>query len=243
MSYYDFEENYYEPSEEEIFLDELKDKFREILRDDLKTELERLKEENADLRKTVKEYKDMKSKLSSKEREFRYKEENLKREVEREFYNKTIEEVFAGALEDSEVWYAESVPHKKPKCNLCNEERKMIATYPNGEKVYKSCDCANPIYSYEPYISVNKEIKFHKAYKPRYSDDKKVYLTKYHRPNKDYVEAYDYYGEFRIENIFDDFTEDAKVCHKTKRYGEKIAFRNKEACQKYCDWLNGGARD
>ena len=64
MSYYDFENNYYEPSEEEIFLDELKDKFREILREDVKIELERLKEENADLRKTIKEYEEMKFKLS-----------------------------------------------------------------------------------------------------------------------------------------------------------------------------------
>lgn len=238
MSYYDFEKEYYEPGEEEIFLDELKNKFREILREDVKIELERLKQENEDLRKTVKEYNDMKDKLSSKERELQYKEDNLKREVEKEFYNKTIEEVFAEALEDSEVWYAESVPHEKPKCNLCNEERKLIATYPNGETVSKSCDCANPIYSYEPCISVNKEIEFHKAYKPIYSSDKKVYITKYYRPNKDHVEAYGCYGEFRIENIFDDFTEDVKICHKSKSYSERIAFRNKEACQKYCDWLN-----
>lgn len=243
MSYYDFENDYYEPSEEEIFLDELKDKFREILREDVKIELERLKEENADLRKTVKEYEDMKSKLYSKERELQYKEENLKREVEKEFYNKTMEEVFAGLLEDSEVWYAERVPHEKPKCNLCNEERMMIATFPNGETVSKRCDCANPICSYEPVVSINKEIEFHKTYKPRYGSDKKIYFTKNYRANKDFIEAYDYYSEFRIENIFDDFTEEVKACHEAKRYGEKIAFRYKEACQQYCDWLNSKAKN
>ena len=242
MSYYDFDD-YYEPSEEEIFLDELKDKFRGILRDDVKTEFERLKRENEDLRKTVKEYNDMKSKLFSKERELQYKEDNLKRDVERDFYNKTMDEVFEHLLEDSEVWYAEYVPHEKPKCDLCNEEREIIATYPNGEVVKKQCDCARPIYVYEPVISVNKQIKFHKAYKPRYSDHKKCYFTKNHRPNKDYVEAYDYYSEFRIENIYDEFNDEVKEYHKAKRYGEKIAFRNKEACQKYCDWLNTGAND
>ena len=41
-----------------------------------------------------------------------------------------------------------------------------------------------------------------------------------------------------IENIFDDFNDDVIAYHNGKRYGEKIAFRSKEACQKYCDWLN-----
>lgn len=243
MCYYDFENNYYEPSEEEIFLDELKDKFREILREDVKIELERLKQENEELRKTVKEYNDMKNKLSSKERELQYKEDNLRREVEKDFYNKTIEEVFAEALEDSEVWYVEWVPHERPKCNLCNEERKLVATYPDGTTVSKDCNCASPIYSYEPLLSINKEIKFHKAYKPRYSDDKKMYLRKFYRPDKSFVEACDHYGDFIIENIFDDFTDDVKICHKAKSYGERIAFRNKEACQKYCDWLNSKSKD
>ena len=32
--------------------------------------------------------------------------------------------------------------------------------------------------------------------------------------------------------------DDVKEYHEAKRYSEKVAFRNKEACQKYCDWLN-----
>lgn len=237
MSYFD-EEDFYEPSEGELFFDEMKEKFREILCEDVNSELSRLTKENAELRKTVKEYNDKKMELSRRERDIRYKEDNLRRDVEKEFYNKTIEEVFEHLLEDSEVWYAEHIPHEKPKCNLCNEERELIATYPNGEIVKKQCDCVRPIYVYEPIISVNKQIKFHKAYKPRYSDHKKCYLTKNYRPNKDYAEAYDCYSEFRIENIFDEFNDDVKEYHETKRYGEKVAFRNKEACQKYCDWLN-----
>ena len=235
--YPDFDD-YYDPSEGELFFDEMKEKFREILREDVNSELSRLTKENAELRKIVKEYNDKKMELTRRERDIQYKEDNLKRDVEREFYSKTMDEVFEHLLEDSEVWYAERVPHEKPKCDLCNEEREMIATYPNGEVVKKQCDCAKPTYVYEPVISVNKQITFHKAYKPRYSDHKKCYFTKNYQPNKDYVEAYDYYSEFRIENIYDEFNDDVKEYHEAKRYGEKVAFRNKEACQKYCDWLN-----
>lgn len=232
--YPDFDD-YYDPSEGELFFDEMKEKFREILREDVNSEFIRLTKENAELRKIVKEYNDKKMELDRRERDVQYKEDNLKRDVEREFYSKTMDEVFEHLLEDSEVWYAERVPHEKPKCDLCNEEREMIATYPNGEVVKKQCDCAKPTYVYEPAISENKQIKFHKSYK--YSD-KKCYFTKNHKPNRDYAEAYDYYSEFRIEKIYDEFNEDVKVYHEAKRYGEKIAFRNKEACQKYCDWLN-----
>ena len=232
--YPDFDD-YYDPSEGELFFDEMKEKFREILREDVNSELSRLTKENAELRKIVKEYSDKKMELTRRERDVKYKEDNLKRDVEREFYSKTMDEVFEHLLEDSEVWYAEHVPHEKPKCDLCDEERQMVARYPNGEIVKKQCDCAKPTYVYEPVISVNKQIKFHKSYK--YSD-KKCYFTKNHKPNKDYAEAYDYYSEFRIENIYDEFNDDVKEYHKAKRYGEKVAFRNKEACQKYCDWLN-----
>lgn len=235
--YPDFDD-YYDPSEGELFFDEMKEKFKEILREDVNSELSRLTKENAELRKIVKEYNDKKMELTRRERDIQYKEDNLKRDVEREFYNRTMDEVFEHLLEDSEVWYAERVPHEKPKCDLCNEEREMIATYPNGEVVKKQCDCAKPTYVYEPVISVNKQIKFHKAYKPKYSDHKKCYFTKNHKPNKDYAEAYDYYSEFRIENIYDEFNDDVKEYHEAKRYGEKVAFRNREACQKYCDWLN-----
>ena len=232
--YPDFDD-YYDPSEGELFFDEMKEKFREILREDVNSELSRLTKENAELRKIVKEYNDKKMELTRRERDVQYKEDNLKRDVEREFYSKTMDEVFEHLLEDSEVWYAERVPHEKPKCDLCNEEREMIATYPNGEIVKKQCDCAKPTYVYEPVISVNKQIKFHKSYK---SSGKKCYFTKNYKPNKGYAEAYDYYCEFRIEKIYNDFNDEVKEYHKAKRYSEKIAFRNKEACQKYCDWLN-----
>ena len=232
--YPDFDD-YYDPSEGELFFDEMKEKFREILREDVNSELSRLTKENAELRKIVKEYNDKKMELTRRERDVQYKEDNLKRDVEREFYSKTMDEVFEHLLEDSEVWYAEHVPHEKPKCDLCDEERQMVARYPNGEIVKKQCDCAKPTYVYEPVISVNKQIKFHKSYK---SSGKKCYFTKNYKPNKGYAEAYDYYCEFRIEKIYDEFNDEVKEYHKAKRYGEKIAFRNKEACQKYCDWLN-----
>ena len=66
--YPDFDD-YYEPSEGELFFDEMKEKFREILKADIDSQLGKLTRENAELRKTVKEYNDKKMELARRERE------------------------------------------------------------------------------------------------------------------------------------------------------------------------------
>ena len=231
-------DDYYEPSEEEIFFNELKEKFKETLKADVRQKIENLKEENKNLRKEINEYKSKEKELKGKEGYLRHREENYKREVENDFYKKTIEEVFEKLLQDSDVWYAEFVSHMKPKCNLCDKNRELVAIYPDDTITKKSCKCSEKIYSYEPVISHNREIKFHKAYNPIYSCDKKIYFKTNYKPNKSHADTYDYYSEFRIEKIFDKFSDDVKLYDSQKRYGEKIGFRNEKACQEYCDWLN-----
>ena len=76
-------DDYYEPSECEIFFDEIKEKFREILREDISYELDRLTKENNELRKAVKEYNDKKMELARREQDIQYKENNLKQSERR----------------------------------------------------------------------------------------------------------------------------------------------------------------
>lgn len=132
MKMYSDYDDYYEPSEEEIFFDELKEKFKETLKADVRDKMKCLEIENKDLREQLDSYKSKERELRSKEDSLKCREENYKREVEKEFYKKTMEEVFENLLEDSDVWYAEHVPHMKPKCNLCNKNRELVATYPDG---------------------------------------------------------------------------------------------------------------
>ena len=101
--YYD---DYYEPSEEEIFFDELKEKFKETLKADVRDKMKCLEIENKDLRRQLDSYKSKERELRSKKDSLKHREENYKREVEKEFYRKTMEEVFENLLEDSDVWYA-----------------------------------------------------------------------------------------------------------------------------------------
>ena len=78
-------DDFYEPSEGEMFFDEMKEKFREILREDVNSEINRLTKENAELRQKVKEYNDKNLDLSRRENDLQYKMDNYKREVENDF--------------------------------------------------------------------------------------------------------------------------------------------------------------
>ena len=46
------------------------------------------------------------------------------------------------------------------------------------------------------------------------------------------------YGDFKILHITDAFDDNTLELRKTLSYGEKIGFKTKEECQKFCDWLN-----
>ena len=56
-------DDFYEPSEGEMFFDEMKEKFREILREGVNSEISRLTKENVELRQKKKKKKKKKKKF------------------------------------------------------------------------------------------------------------------------------------------------------------------------------------
>lgn len=240
MSYYDYDELYWEPSEADELFDEIKDKLIDSAKSSLKNDMDILRSENARLKKRNAELEKKIYEVEQKEHSLNYKSENLRREVEKEFYAKNVQDIFEEWINHAEVWYAENIPHDRPKCNLCNEERKWAVEFPDGSTTYKDCTCSKKDYVYEPRISQSVWSKFHKTKVKEsiWGDKCRVYLKTSYEPNKEYADAYDCYSEFHIERVFEKFNDEAIEYHKNKRYGERLAFESKEECQKYCDWLN-----
>lgn len=237
MGYYEPDTGYYEPSAADIFFDEIKDKFREYLTDDVKYELERLTKENENLKDRNSKLSDENYKLNAEKRNAEWSKESIRREVENEFYSKAIDEVFAPYIENVDVYYAEHTPHEQPKCNLCDNERNLVHEFPNHQKVKTACECSQRIYYYEPKIATASTLQY--RIKPsRYNSERKYYVDKYkaYRPDSRYD---DYgYADFKILHIVDIFDDDTIDLRYTLSYGEKIGFKTEEECQKYCDWLN-----
>jgi hypothetical protein len=236
--YEDYDESsYYEPTIADEILIEYQEKMKEVLLESIKLEIEQIKNENIKLKKENQEYKQRENSISSKERDLKYKEENLKREVTNEFYKSNIGDTLKQYIEDCEVWFADVEYYQKEKCNLCNEKRELVAKFPNGKTTKTECTCAKTLSKYVPTLSTITIIQFGKR-NSRYSSDRKFYLGRTYSPPSNRSD-YDYeYQDFKIYHVVDEFNESIIALHENKKYGERLGFRDKEECQKYCDWLN-----
>ena len=237
MGYYEYDTGYYEPSNANIFFDEMKEKFRDYLTEDIKHELQSYEEQNKNLVARNDELNTELQQLRYEKSKAKWSEESIRREVENEFYAKAIDELFESRIENVDVWFADHIAHQPPKCEYCNDDRHRVYVYPDGLKTKIACPCSQFVYCYEPKPSTLKCLQY--RVKPsRYSSERKYYMAdwKSYNPNDRYS---DYgYSDFKIIHIVDKFDDNAIELHNNKDYGEKIGFKTKEACQEYCDWLN-----
>jgi len=233
---YDYhEEPYYEPSIADEILIEYQQKMKDALLESIKSQIENIKDENVRLKQENDKYKQRERDILNKENDLKYKEENLKREVTNKFYQSNIGDILKQYIEECEVWFADIDRYQNEKCNLCNEERKLVAKFPNGEITKTTCACAKILSKYVPAISTTTMIKFSKR-DSRYSSERKFYFSRSYSPVNNRND-YDY-QEFKIYHVVDEFNENIIKLHKNKEYGERLGFKSKEECQKYCDWLN-----
>lgn len=237
MSYWDYEEPMWEPSEADELFDEIKSKLIDAAKDSLKSDMESLKRRNEYLEKRNKELEDKSLEVSRKESDLEYKSRNLRREVEKEFYKTAIDDIFKDALEKSQLWMAYNKPHEKPKCDKCDENRKWVLTWPDGTTTSKSCTCSQPDYWYEPEETWIEALRYR-------VNDANYPSERYYRLDKSYQctgdsRWNDYsYKDFGIQFVYDKFCDDVIEKRDQLTYGKNIGFTSKEECQKYCDWLN-----
>jgi len=237
MDYEDYE-NHYESSEVDQLVEEFKDKCREHLLPNIRQEIEQLNKENMELRIKNEEYKKRESEIIGKERDLKHKGDNLKREVEKEFYASNIGDTLKDYIEKSEVWFADSKGFRQDKCSLCNDKRKLVANFPNGKTTEANCDCSSMIHKYVPEISELTMIKFSKK-DSKYQSERKFYLSKTFIPSSKSSYCDDHsYNDFKLCQIVDEFNDSTKELHEDKKYDTKVEIKTQEECQQYCDWLN-----
>lgn len=237
MGYWDYEEPEWEPSEADELFSEIKQKLIDSAKSSLKSDMESLKSRNEYLEKRNKELEAKARSVDQKEHDIEYKSQNLRKEVEKEFYKSAIEDIFKDMIEQSQLWFAKNKPHEKPKCDKCDKNRNWVLTWPNGEKVTKKCDCANPDYWYEPEETWIDTLRYR-------IKDSNYRSERYYRLDKTYDHIRDTrwddysYADFGIQFVYDKFCDDVIEKREQLGYGKRIGFKSKEECQKYCEWLN-----
>jgi len=222
MSYFD-EEFYYEPSEFDLKVEELKESLTESVKEEFVKELEELRKENAELRYIKNHKEEFEREIENKKRELEMEKQDMKRKVKRERLDKL--------MEDFQIirYKAGRKFEKLPKCDKCDERRYVHYKTPLGRDEKETCTCAKSKSYYVPEEHIACEFRINR--------DRNSFTAFYelkpmsNNSNDDYYAGIDRFSTF-AEVIYN---EDKKFedlnTHKT-------FFDNKEECQKYCDWLN-----
>jgi hypothetical protein len=218
MSYYD-EEFYYEPTEFDLMFNELKGNLTKSIKDEYITEMERLRKENAELQEVKINFDNIKNDYDRKKRELEYEYQNLKSNVRRERLNELLKDL------EVELYTVGSTSKSKPKCNKCDEKRRIHFKTPSGKDSYEMCECDKKISIYEPIPTLItsfsiRDGKGNAWYKVRDRGMRDEYL---------------YYYDDSISG--QELITDESQFH-DKTYAYKTLFKTEELAQKFCDLQN-----
>lgn len=216
MSYY--EDFYHEPSEFDIQVDHFKESLMKSVKEEFLTEMERLKKENENLQDVKDNFNGIVRDYENKKRQLENEYQTLKSNVRRERLSKLMKDF------EVELYSVASKSKRKPKCEKCDDERKIHFTMPSGKPSYEKCECDARVYIYEPIPTILNSFSIrngegHAWYKVN-TDRSDEWLSYY----EDSISGKEL---ITSEDQFDSIG-----------YAYRVLFKNKEIAQKYCDYKN-----
>ena len=219
MSYCD-DEDYFEPSEFDEKIEELKEELRNSVRQEIKDEVERLRKENEELRDIKDNFSAIKADFESKKFEYEMAMQNAELNARRARLTVLME------LYKVVLWSVGLDYRYKKKCDKCNSWRDIQVTLPSGKVVNDACKCKVRKGVYHPHENVLYEL----------SDTDREIRAFYRKR-----------GDKGSEYIFADVNEQyAKIIvnHDTdfgkleKANIRQVFFTTQEECQAFCNYLN-----
>lgn len=213
MNYYD-EDFYAEPCEFEEQIEEFKTALAASVRQKFLDELDALRKENESLR----EFRDKKKTYELELAQAKAQYEEKMRDAESNANRKRLKDLLALF---SVTGYRVRADYKQgPKCDKCDDRRKIHYISPAGRKMIEDCTCAvrTAIYFPKevPLVSFYASDKLSDVYFER--EDKDMDYDRYDMR----ADLYDKDKELPFEKI----------------NSYRVVFLKKEDCQRYCDWLN-----
>lgn len=218
MSIY-YDDFYSEPSEFERQIDEFKQSLINAVKQEHIDEITRLRKENAELQ----EFKQNKEEIK-----YQHEQELKKIRSEQEIFERSVKKMRLTELFGENMfiaWYSFPERVETPKCDKCNEHRSIVFLSPSGKRCDEKCpDCGETKYVYKPAELTC--YKFNQA-RDRCNEVSRVNL---------------YFLRKDVDG--DDNFESNRSMYNKEPYEDvrhyRIAFFDRDECQKYCDWKNGG---
>jgi hypothetical protein len=216
MSYFDEidDNNFYEPSEFDEKIDDLKFTLKQSIKKEFFDRMELLEKENAELQSV----KNRMDEIEYEHMRFQHSMEQKIKEAQANVRKERLIELLGENM--TVAWGVNNVGAERPKCDKCDEQRRINFKSPQGNNCSEYCDC-----SIKDYIYIPEEYK----------------LIKIEVEGIDIPYYYRYYTNNTINptcehcnttNVY----KDGEPFDKVNSY--QIVFLDKETCQKYCDWKN-----
>jgi len=208
---------YNEPSEFDIQIDEFKRGLMKSVKDEFISEIERLKAENKELQDIKKNFEQVKRDFDRKKSDLDYEYQTLKNNVRKE---RLVE-----LLKDHKtiLYKASSKRELLPKCDKCDNRRRVKYTSPLGRETSEDCLCSEGRMVYYPREFI--------LYEFRLNRDKNG-MTAWYKQYSDNEDGFTYDSSIHVDSIY---TPEMKF-EELESYG--TFFKTKEECQTYCDYLN-----
>ena len=225
MSYYDYEEPYYEPTPADEIFFEAKQKLEECLKESVKYKLTSVIEENKILKEENEKMKEKVRSIERKESLLEQRENDMERNVLRKKFSEMLK-----PLEERDRIYRVNYSYKMgAKCNKCDENRKLQFTTPRGRAAFEDCSCSN---TYKVWCVEKADIIKLSLYKKR-----DYPYTMSITPIYESTDYDDTYCKFKLETFVEALDEFVDFKISDFDYKE-VGFKRKEDCQRYCDYLN-----
>lgn len=217
MSYYD-EDFYQEPSEFDILVEDFKKSLAESVKGEHVAEIEKLRKENAELQDVKANFNGIVDSYKKEKRDLEYQYDQLKRNVRRERLSELLKEF------EVELYTVSSKSKSKPKCDKCDDKRRIYYTTPLGNETYENCECSSRVSVYEPHPIILTSFSI------RNGEAKVWYRVKSDR-NDEWLSYYE--DEISGSELVVDESQFEGI-----GYAYKTLFKDEETAQKYCDYKN-----
>lgn len=211
------------PSDFDIAIEEFKEQLRKIVKKEILDEMAHLKKENEKLQDVKKNFEEIKQDYERKKKHFEDEEHNLTYTLARKKINELIE------LADlhQECYCIDTVYGYVPKCDKCDENRKIYFKSPSGRDCEEECPVCGKYwckYVAKPIPSIRL----------RFNNDPNIKCEAIYTYRDDFDDSTNYTNKNIYNGTVDDF--DIKTYNKYS-----TVFPSKELAEQVCDKLNKDA--
>lgn len=216
MMGFDICDNFYEPSEYDMMVEELKTTLRKSIAKEWVEKMNKLEQENKELQEVKRDLEEIK-------RDY----ENKKLQAVKDARTMRLKEL----MQDVQKYYWNPSPMfaYTKKCNKCNENREIIFKSPSGRVCAEMCDCSTGKRIYTPMRMDIYEVSL----RNRNAKIANVFFRAQRRNNDDdYFITTEYYDNKIVVE------DDADFAPLGNEKLENLYFVSEEKCQEFCDWYN-----